>query len=214
MAITATNEGGVQTREQVPSGNHVARCVKMIHIGTVNTEYLGEVKVQNKIRIGWELPNETRIFNPDKGEQPMLIENNYTLSMHEKASLRAMLQSWRGKAFTEEEAKAFDVTKLLGVACMLNVIHKPSKDGQKVYANIAGVTPLPKGFECPPQINPTFELNYDEFDDDKFESLPTFIKDEMKGSVEYKKMMALDGLGTFLKEETPTQDDDSSDLPF
>jgi len=216
MAITATNEGGVQTREQVPSGNHVARCVKMIHIGTVNTEYLGEVKVQNKIRIGWELPNETRVFNPDKGEQPMVIENTYTLSMHEKASLRAMLQNWRGKAFTDEEAKGFDVTKLLGVPCMLNVIHKPSKDGQKVYANISGVTPLPKGFVCPEQVNPTFELNYDEFDKEKFDSLPKFIQEEMQDSVEYKKMNAVSGLSSFMTEDTPnnSQADEDDQLPF
>ncbi len=157
----------------------------MVHIGTVKNEYQGETKMLNRIRIGWELPTETRVFNPEKGEQPMMIENTYTLSMHEKATLRAVLQSWRGKPFTEDEARAFDVTKLLGVPCMINVIHKPSKDGTRLYSNIAGVTPMPKGVACPPQVNPTFELNYDEFDQAKFESLPEFIRNEMKGSVEY-----------------------------
>ena len=84
-------------------------------------------KQVNKVRITWELPTELKVFNPDKGEQPQAISKEFTLSMHEKSSLRAFLTSWRGKGFTEDEAKAFDVTKLLGVPCMLSIVHEPGK---------------------------------------------------------------------------------------
>lgn len=184
MAIIAKNTG--QNRELVPQGNYVARCYQMIEIGTVKEDYKGTPKENLKVRIGWELPTEQRVFDEAKGEQPMVISAEYTLSMGDKANLRKVLESWRGKAFTEDEAKAFDITKLLGVPCLLNVIHKTSEDGSKTYANIASASPLPKGIECPPQINDTFVLSYDNFEYVKFMELPDFIKEKMEVTPEYK----------------------------
>ena len=125
MAINATNSG--TQRELIPAGNYIARCYQMIEIGTVEEIIIGEKKTLRKVRIGWELPDELRVFNPEKGEQPCVISQEFTLSMNEKANLRKMLASWRGKDFTEDEARCFDISKLLGVPCMLNIIHKPSK---------------------------------------------------------------------------------------
>jgi len=178
----------------------------MIEIGTVDEIILGEKKTLHKVRIGWELPTELRVFKEEYGEQPLVIDKEYTLSMNEKSALRAALKSWRGKDFTEDEAKAFDITKLIGVPCMLNIIHKPSKkDPNKHYEEIAGITPMPKGVTCPEAINPVFVLSYDDFDYVKFDSLPDFIKDKMKGSVEYQKMQAP------AENSIPEVDDD---MPF
>lgn len=183
MAITATN---TQTnREPIPAGNYIARCYQMIEIGTVKETILGKEKILPKVRIGWELPTELKVFKEENGEQPMVISKEYTLSMAEKANLRIALKSWRGKDFTEEEARKFDITKLLGVPCMLNIIHKPSKDGTRVYEEISGITPLPKGIICPEQINPTFVLSYDDFDVQRFDKLPDFIKNKMVTSMEF-----------------------------
>ena len=174
-------------RELIKTGNSIARCYSFVHIGTNTENILGEDKVLNKVRITWELPLELRIYNEDKGMQPMVISKEYTLSLHEKANLRKDLDSWRGKAFTEEEAKSFDITKLLGVPCLLNVIHKETAKGNK-YAMIASITPLMTGMDCPDQVNETFEFNYDDKFDTKFiEAQPDFIKDKIKSSVEYKK---------------------------
>lgn len=211
MAINATNSGGTP-RELIPAGNYIARCYKMIHIGTVEEIILGEKKILNKVRIGWELPTELRVFNQEKGEQPIVIDKEYTLSMHEKASLRAALKSWRGKDFTEKEAECFDITKLLGVPCFINIIHKPSKkDPSKIYEEIAGITPMPKGVTCPEQINPTFVLSYDEWDQSKFDTLPDFIKNKMIGSMEYSAMKAPAHTEIKNHSETPN---DGDDLPF
>lgn len=183
MAIHATNN--YVQRELIPAGNYVARCYQMLEIGTVQEVIMGVAKSLRKVRIGWELPEETREFSPGKGEQPFVISQEFTLSLNEKANLRKMLASWRGKDFTEEEAKSFDISKLIGVPCMLNVIHKPSKDGTKTYENIGSISPVPKSMKCPAQINKTIRLEYDSFDIDTFEALPDFIKDKMKGSLEY-----------------------------
>lgn len=207
MAITAKNT--TTTRELIPIGNYVARCYQMIEIGTIKETILGSEKILTKVRIGWELPTELKVFKEENGEQPLVISKEFTLSMAEKANLRIALKSWRGKDFTEEEAKAFDITKLIGAPCMLNIIHKPSKDGTKMYEEISGITPLPKGFNCPTQINKTFILSYDDFNIEKFNSLPDFIRNKMITSDEYKAMNAPNH--TEIPNNTTEQEDD---LPF
>lgn len=187
MSINATNKGTV--RELIPAGNYVARCYQMIEIGTVDEFVMGKEVTAKKVRIGWELPTELKVFKEEKGEQPLVISKEYTLSMNEKANLRKDLKAWRGKDFTEDEAKSFDITKLVGVPCMLNIIHKPKvSDPTSYYEQIAGITPMPKGMKAPAQINPTFVLSYDSFDQEKFDSLPDFIKTKMQSSLEYEAM--------------------------
>ena len=209
MAIIATSNGS-QNYAPVEAGNYVARCYSMIHIGTCTEEIMGVKKDLNKVRLTWELPTETKVFKEENGEQPYVLSKEFTLSMHEKASLRATLEAWRGKGFTEDEAKSFDVTKLLGVPCMVNVIHKVSKAG-KTFADIKGVTPMPKGLQCPPQINPTFEFSVLEFDEDKFNTLPDFLKDKIKSSKEFKELQQPNNVETHAEESIQQSDDD---IPF
>lgn len=207
MPITATNTQ-IQ-RELIPAGNYIARCYQMIEIGTVKETILGKEKIIPKVRIGWELPTELKVFKDENGEQPCVISKEYTLSMAEKANLRIALKSWRGKDFTEDEAKSFDITKLLGVPCMINIIHKTSKDGLKVYEEISGITPIPKGIECPPQYNKTLLLSYDSFDVEVFNKLPDFIRNKMTGSLEYVAIQSPNH--TNIEPSTTSEDDD---LPF
>jgi hypothetical protein len=210
MAINATSSGNMP-RELIPADNYIARCYKMIEIGTVEEVILGEKKILHKVRIGWELPTELRVFDKEKGEQPLVIDKEYTLSMNEKANLRKDLKSWRGKDFTEEEARSFDITKLIGAPCMINIIHKPSKkDPSKVYEEIAGITPMPKGVPCPEQINRSFVLSYDNFDVELFEMLPDFIKNKMMASVEYQAVKNPNSTTI----PTSPEAEDESDLPF
>ena len=207
--IEATNDS--QPRELIPSGNHVARCYSMVHVGTNKELIMGAEKILNKVRLTWELPTELRVFNEDKGEQPMVISKEYTLSMHEKSNLRKDLESWRGQGFTEEEAKSFDITKLLGLPCLLNVIHKTSKKGSE-YSNISSITTLIKGMDCPAQVNETFEFNYtDKFDSVLVESFPDFIKDKIKSSSEYKACI---GMLEGDAHENEISQDPEDDLPF
>jgi hypothetical protein len=150
------------------------------------------------------------VFKEENGEQPYVLSKEFTLSMHEKSSLRATLEAWRGKGFTEDEAKSFDVTKLLGVPCMVNVIHKVSKAG-KTFADIKGVTPMPKGLQCPEAINEKFEFSVLEFDEAKFNTLPDFLKDKIKSSKEFKELQQPNNVDTH-SEETVQENED--DLPF
>jgi hypothetical protein len=205
MEIIASANSG-SNYEPIPAGTHVARCYSMIYLGTIKTEFQGQEKWLPKVQITFELPNEMRVFNEDKGEQPMAKSKEYTLSLGEKANLRKDLESWRGKKFSDEEVKGFDITKLLGVPCMLSIIHTESKGN--TYANIGNISGLAKGMTCPPQVNPTFEFSVMQFDEEKFNSMPQFIQDKIKGSKEYADYMTG---GNKIDED---HDDQFQDLPF
>ncbi len=185
----------------------------MIHIGTVTETFKGTEKQLNKVRLTFELPTETKVFKEENGEQPYSISKEFTLSMHEKATLRQMLESWRGKGFTELESESFDITVLCGKPCMLNVIHETSPDGSKTYAKISSISPMPKGLQCPAQVNPDFILSYDDFDHEAFENLPDFLKDKIKTSVEYAHMMTAP-FKKLISHTVSAGDDDTNDLPF
>jgi hypothetical protein len=175
--------------KQVTPGLYVARCISMIEIGTIKEEFNGETKDVQKVMIRWELPSEKTVFDPAKGEEPYSVSKTYTLSIHEKSNLRKDLESWRGKGFTEEEAKRFDVTVLLGKPCNLNIINQPSKSNpSRSVTIVSSITPLMKGQECPKQINPSKVLSFDEFNWDLFESLSDYTKDKIRSSVEFKMM--------------------------
>lgn len=124
-----------------PAGAHAAVCVDVEDMGDVLTEYAGKKKSQHKVRIVWQIDEER-----DDGKL-FSVSQRYTVSLHQKATLRRDLESWRGKSFTEDELKRFDLENLIGVPAMLNVIHA-FKEG-KTYANVAGVMKLMKGLSAP-----------------------------------------------------------------
>lgn len=212
MAIIAEKKAGGDFA-QVEPGTYLARCYSMIEIGTVETEFNGEKKKAHKVNITWELPTETAVFKPEKGEEPFVVSKTYTLSMHEKATLRKDLESWRGKGYTDAEAERFDITKLLGQPCILSVIHQPGKnDPTKSYVAISSISKLMKGQECPPQINPTRVLSYDKFDWEVFEKLSDYMKDKIKSSEEYKKLVQPEAIDTDAKDLPWEKDEKQPDF--
>lgn len=208
MEIIATSNNSGTAYEPVPAGNYVARCYSMVLIGTIEEEYLGEKKWATKVRISWELPTETKVFKEENGEQPYALSKDFTLSMHEKSTLRKWLESWRGKAFTQQESERFDISKLIGAPCMLNVIHKEKKDGN-IRADISSVSAMPKGLNCPPAFNPPVIFSVNEFDQDVFDKFPDFLKDKIRSSKEYKKMQQPE----VVHVDTPVAEPED-DLPF
>ena len=208
MAIYAEKHEG--EFQQVKPGTYLARCFSMIEIGTVKEEFQGQEKSVQKVQIRWELPTEMAVFNSDKGEEPFSVSKTYTLSMHEKSNLRKDLESWRGKGFTEEEARKFDLEVLIGKPCLLSIIQQPSKTNPgRSYTLISSIMPLMKGQECPPQINPTKILSYDNFNWDIFESLSDYTKDKIKSSTDFQ-MMQEPGM----VRDTETGNDELNDMPF
>lgn len=185
--IIATSAGG-SSYEPIPAGTYVARCYSMIHMGTVKESYMGEEKNVNKVRLTFELPTELKVFKEENGEQPQVISKEFTLSLGDKSNLRAFLNSWRGKALTEEECKSFDIAVLAGKACTLSIIHKTSKVSGKTYAEIASIGGVMKNMEVPSLINPQMVFSVNNFDQVAFDSFPDFIKEKIQSSNEYKAL--------------------------
>ncbi len=196
-------------KELAPEGVHIARCYQIIHIGTVMEPYMGEMKETNKVMLSFELSNEKRVFNPDKGEQPFSVSKEFTLSLGDKSNLKKFLENWRGKQFTQIELENFDVAQVLGKFCFLNIIHKTAKSSGNQYVDISSITPLPKGTEIPVAINDAITFGYDPFDVNIFNGFPEWLKEKIAKSKEYKALeggQAGDGL--------PKQVPDMETLPF
>jgi hypothetical protein len=187
MAIIATNSGSGDYAP-MEAGMYVARCTQMVQIGTITETIEGKEKSLHKVRLGFEFPTEQKVFKEENGEQPYFLSKEYTLSFHEKATLRIHLETWRSKKFTDEEAASFDITKLLGVPCTINVIHKVGKSNGKTYAEIGSISPLMKGTICPEAINPIQVLSYDDWNQELFESLPEFLRKKIESSVEFNSL--------------------------
>jgi hypothetical protein len=109
-------------------------------IGTQVSEYQGKRKENVKVIISWEL-KETMKEGDFVGKR-FMMNKYYTKSLYEMANLTKDLESWRGKKFSQEELKGFDLDNLIGANCYLNII-ATEKDTRKISA----VLPLPKEIE-------------------------------------------------------------------
>jgi hypothetical protein len=217
MGFIAKDNGGGDFK-RVPAGVYIGRCYSLIDLGTqLTTGQYGE-KLQHKIRIGWELFGEDETGAPltievDGKMMPLTISKSYTVSMHEKASLRKDLAAWRGKDFTDEEVKAFDVSKLLGAYCMVNAT--TSETNGKTYTNVAGLTPLPGALKNarPAPVHEPVIFDLDAPDMKVFNTFHEKLQDAIKRSPEWA-----DRNGG-AQHKSPTQgdsgfDDMDSDIPF
>lgn len=193
--------------EQPPIGTHVARCVKMIDIGTQKGEYQGLATFKRQVIIGWELPNELMTTGEYAGK-PFGVSKFYTASLSEKANLRADLKNWRGRDFTPEELGGFDAKNILGKPCMLSLT---STDKGKI--KVTGVMALPKGTQVPDQVNDTlyFSLEPDEFKQEVFDSLSDGYKKMIQVSPEYQERTRVGGAPVAAGDPF---DDFESDIPF
>jgi hypothetical protein len=137
MSIIAKNDGG--SYRVHPEGQFPAVCCDVVDLGMVRVEFGGKTKQQHKIRVVFQTDER----DPDTRKR-LETSQRFTLSMHEKANLRKFLESWRARAYTEDEAKAgVDVELMVCQHALLQVTHT-TKNG-KTYDNLTSVMRLPKG---------------------------------------------------------------------
>lgn len=204
MGRYAQDNGG-GSFQQAPAGSHVAICIKLTDLGTQHGEYQGQPNTRNQVLVTWELPNEKM----DDGK-PFIVSNFYTNSLNEKATLRAHLESWRGRGFTEDEAKKFDLMNVLGKPCMISVIHT-----DKGKARVSGVMALPKGTTVPATANKPTAFWLDEFSPEEYEKVPEGIRKIIEKSDEWKAMQRPKPSAGDMKDDLPWRDDDpADDCPF
>jgi len=128
-----------------PEGFHLARCFRIVDLGTQETQFEGKPKFNKQIKVLWELHGEDMTGKPltTDDNEPMSITKDYNVTWGEKGTLRRDLQAWRGREFTPEEQRRFDLKNILDKWCMLNVQHKAKKNGNGFYANVVSIAPVP-----------------------------------------------------------------------
>jgi hypothetical protein len=187
--------------QPAPAGNHAGICVGMALMGTITETYEGHAKEQKKIAIAFELPDKLK----EDGE-PFVVWKKFTLSTAPNSNLRALLEAWRGSAFTPEEAKKVNISKILGVVGLVNITHDTTKAGKK-FANLSNVTPLPEAMPDPVQKTQGifFSIDITPFDTEAFNRLPKWYQDEIKTSSEYKALSGAPGATTTQTAATVTK---------
>lgn len=176
-----TDSGGGSDYTPAPSGAHVGICVWVIDLGTRKKEYQGQSKLKREVVIGWELPGALMTEGEHAGK-PYVVTRFYTQSLHEKASLRGDLESWRGRTFSPVELDGFDAKNILGKPCLVTVIHDKGK------GRISNITQIPKGMPVPKQVTPAVYFSLDEFDQATFDGLSKGFKRMIEESPEYKQL--------------------------
>lgn len=179
MPTYASDTGGGGNFDPVPEGPHPAICDMFVDLGLQETTGKFGGKVQHKIYLRWQIPSLRLSYEKD-GQQiegPMTIGAKFTLSLHEKAALRKLLKTWRGRDFTAAELEKFDVETILGAPGIISVSHSP-KDGGGVYANVDTVMKLMPGMPAP--VLEGEKILYSVDNPGTFEKLRPWLQDIIK----------------------------------
>lgn len=138
--ITDAPANGGGSFAPAPEGSFRAVCVDGIYLGERLDQFPGRpAKIVAKYAFVFQVDE----INPETGKR-YEISKELTVSMHEKATLRKFLSQWRGKAYTDEEAKGFDLARVVGACGISTVTHQTSAAG-RVYGKLMSMTPLIRG---------------------------------------------------------------------
>lgn len=118
-----------------PEGQFRAVCVDVVERHNVATAW----GPKNKVRIAWQ----TEALREDG--KPCLASASFNANLSENGRLRPFLEAWRGKKFTTQELRGFDLEHLIGVQAVIQITHT-EKDG-KTYDNVTAIMRPMKGVE-------------------------------------------------------------------
>ena len=195
--------------EPIKAGMCRAVCSSVIDLGTHINKFNPE-RSQRKVMLIWE--TDTTYATEEGAIKPRSISKEVVLSLHEKATLRKIIESWNSYKFSEEEAeKGIYLEEQIGKSCLLNISHSKKED--KIYASIDSVTPLMEGLKPLKIIGGATYFSMDK-GLDGFEKLPNYIQKKIEQTPEYRRLMG----------QTPSQNHGQSkgnlelveddDLPF
>jgi len=212
--LIAKDSGGGGSFTPVPPGSHLARCYRIIDLGTQTGEYLGKPKVLPKVMFQFEVhgeDDEGKRLVTAKGE-PLSISKNFTVSLAEKATLRKDLQTWRGREFTPEELRGFRLETVLSHWAMISVTKAVGGNG-KEYTNIANINRVPMSIKqmLPEGHNKCQIFSIENPDMALFETFSDNLRAKIMSAPEWKTR---NGNGSQSKPASSGFDDMDDDVPF
>jgi hypothetical protein len=213
MALTLS-ESAKQERKLPEAGATVGVLYSLVDLGHQKTNWDNQEKWTPKVRLTFELPDQTDEYEVEENgkrttvQKPMVVSIEQTRSLGEKASLRKLLEQWRGQTFTSKELQAFSLKNLLGKPAMLTLIHKTSQQGRQ-YCAIAGASKLPKGMKAPATTtNDQLYYEIEQGEAGQFNDMPEWLQEKIRAS---KEFAAAAGKSTATKVEL---DADGNQVPF
>jgi hypothetical protein len=213
MALTIS-ESQKMERKLPEAGATVGVLYSLVDLGHQKTNWDNQEKWTPKVRLTFELPDQTDEFEVEENgkrttiQKPMVVSIEQTRSLGEKASLRKLLEQWRGQTFTSKELQAFSLKNLLGKPAMLTLIHKTSQQGRQ-YCAIAGASKLPKGMKAPATTtNDQLYYEIEQGEAGQFNDMPDWLQEKIRASKEFATSA---GKSTAIKSEL---DADGNQVPF
>lgn len=189
---TIAKEGGGDFHA-VPVGNYQAVCYGVWDIGIQKGEWKGKPKVAHQVVLGFEVNKRIQSQDSQDGKRYTILKF-YTLFLGTQAGLRKDLTSWRGKEFTKEELAGFDVDKLIGANCFLNIVL--NKNNRPKIASIAAV---PEG--VPPITAETSP------------AIPDYVAQKKAQAITPEQAKAIRALAAADESEAVT-DNEGDEIPF
>jgi hypothetical protein len=190
MALTIS-ESQKMERKLPEAGATVGVLYSLVDLGHQKTNWDNQEKWTPKVRLTFELPDQTDEFEVEENgkrttvQKPMVVSIEQTRSLGEKASLRKLLEQWRGQTFTSKELQAFSLKNLLGKPAMLTLIHKTSQQGRQ-YCAIAGASKLPKGMKAPATTtNDQLYYEIEQGEAGQFSDMPDWLQEKIRASKEF-----------------------------
>jgi hypothetical protein len=170
LKIYATQSRGYTL---TPEGSHIARCFRVIDLGTQDTEYQGNRTERPQVLLQWVLLD-------DETGKPV-ITRRYNASLHPQSVLRKDLEAWVGKINT-----AFSLASLLNKPCLLAISY--NRMDNYIKTNVAGVSSVPQNLEVPPLPAKYTPLFFDLSSPDRaiFETLPFRMREDILKSKEVR----------------------------
>jgi hypothetical protein len=130
MSLVLESKAGGDFKPHV-EGIHPAVCVDVIDLGQVETEFQGQKRLVNKVRLFFETEQRN-----EEGKN-CIITKTFTASLHPKAKLSEFIGKWRGRPVLPGES--IDLAKLIGANCTLVISHQQNMVG-RTYASIDAVS--------------------------------------------------------------------------
>jgi len=203
--------------ELPPSGNLLAVCVGLIDLGTQQDSFDNKPREARQLVIVWELIGQVS----SKTGKSHVVCDKYNASLHPKANFRKTLESWRGVPIRDDEE--FDIFKIVGAPCLLQISHDTTKSGKEIYS-VDAVTGLVKGMQKPTPTYPLVKYKIDEGP----QSIPVHdwlphmygkkISDVVSGCLEFRGRPASANNGHAptppIPPLAPPPSQDPNDIPF
>jgi hypothetical protein len=182
LFVSSSGGGNYPERKPIEAGAYAAVCDMIVDLG-VQPSPGGQYAPKRTVLLRFQIP-EVRVEFTKDGETrslPAVISRTVGLSLNEKSTLYGLLTSWRGRAFTQDELKKFDLGKVAGKPAFINVTH--SVKGDRTYANLTSIMPLPKSMTAPALEGEALVFSTDAPNPDVFDKLPAWVQDKIANRI-------------------------------